>query len=179
MGCGPGHVGAFLAARGLVVEGIDLSPLMVEHARALHPEMQFAVGSMTALEVPDGRFAGIVAFYSIIHLNSDAEVRTALGEFHRALRDDGLLMVAVHLGNHGDEIEHADEMLGVTVDMDFHLFDADQLAAMVEAAGFTIEARLVRVPYPDVEVQTTRAYLLARRLGRRTGARVLNNDDKS
>src|SRR5579863_3381696 len=72
MGCGPGHVGAFLAARGLVVQGIDLSPSMVEHARALHPEMRFAVGSMTALEVPNGRYAGIVAFYSIIHLSSDA-----------------------------------------------------------------------------------------------------------
>jgi hypothetical protein len=34
----------------------------------------------------------------------------------------------------------------------------------VTAAGFEVEARLVRAPYPDVEVQTTRAYLVARRV---------------
>jgi ubiquinone/menaquinone biosynthesis C-methylase UbiE len=165
MGCGPGHVGAFLAARGLTVTGIDLSPSMIERARTLHPEMTFEVGSMTALDVPDGRYQGIVAFYSIIHLSSDAEVRVALDEFHRVLRADGLLLVAVHLGAHGDEIEHADEMLGVNVDIDFRFFDEDALAAAVTAAGFTIEARLVRLPYEGVEVQTTRAYLLARRTG--------------
>jgi SAM-dependent methyltransferase len=163
MGCGPGHVGAFLAARGLTVTGIDLSPSMIERARALHPEMTFEVGSMTALDVPDASFQGIAAFYSIIHLSTDAEVRAALSEFHRILSVDGLLLVAVHLGEGGDEIEHADAMLGVSVDIDFRLFDVEQLAAAVTAAGFAIEARLVRSPYEGVEVQTTRAYLLARR----------------
>src|SRR5579862_901764 len=43
IGCGPGHIGAFLAARGLTAAGIDLSPSMIERARALHPEMTFAV----------------------------------------------------------------------------------------------------------------------------------------
>jgi hypothetical protein len=38
-------------------------------------------------------------------------------------------------------------------------------AGAVAAAGFKVDARLVRAPYPDVEVQTSRAYLLARRVG--------------
>ncbi len=164
MGCGPGHVGAFLAARGLTAIGIDLSPSMIERARTLHPEMTFEVGSMTSLSVPDARFQGIVAFYSIIHLSSDAAVRAALDEFHRVLAVNGLLLVAVHLGKHGDAIEHTDEMLGVKVDIDFRFFDEDELAAAVAAAGFAIEARLIRSPYEGVEVQTTRAYLLARRV---------------
>ena len=124
---------------------------------------------MTALAVPDRRYHGMVAFYSIIHLSGDREVRAALSEFHRVLRDDGLLLVAVHLGEHGDELEHADEMIGVAVDMDFRLYDAEQLAASVTAAGFVIEARLIRAPYPDVEVQTTRLYLLARRISSGAG----------
>ena len=170
MGCGPGHVGAFLAARGLVVQGIDLSPSMVEHARALHPDMTFDVGNMTALAVPDGRYDGMVAFYSIIHLSRDGDVRAALREFHRVLRAGGLLLLAVHLGEHGDDLEHADEMVGVTVDMDFRLYDAEHLVASLTAAGFAIEARLIRAPYPDVEVQTTRLYLLARRISSGAGA---------
>jgi len=163
MGCGPGHVGAYLAERGLTVTGIDISAAMVDRARALHPEMTFEVGTMTALDVPGGRFKGIVAFYSIIHLTTDAEVRTALGEFFRTLDANGLLLLAVHLGEHGDATVHADDMLGVSVDMDFRFFDVARLEDEINASGFVVEARLVRAPYRDVEVQTTRGYLLARR----------------
>jgi SAM-dependent methyltransferase len=165
VGCGPGHVGAFLADRGLAVTGVDLSPSMVDRARALHPHMTFEVGTMTALDIPSGRFHGIVAFYSIIHLTTDAEVRTALGEFHRTLASGGLLLVAVHLGEHGDATVHADDMLGVSIDMDFRFFEATRLEDEISAAGFSVEARLVRAPYPDVEVQTRRGYFLARRAG--------------
>ena len=37
------------------------------------------------------------------------------------LVDGGLLLVAVHLGDHGDATVHADDMLGVSVDMEFPL----------------------------------------------------------
>jgi SAM-dependent methyltransferase len=164
VGCGPGHVGAYLSAAGLSVTGIDLSPAMVEKARTLHPDLTFEVGTMTALDAPDGVWHGIIAFYSLIHLTGDDEVRAALREFHRTLAGDGMLLVAVHLGEHGDAIVHADDMMGVSVDMDFRFFDADWLAGELEGAAFAVEARLVRSPYPGVEVQTTRAYLLARRL---------------
>lgn len=163
-GCGPGHVGAFLAGLGPTVTGIDLSPAMVDRARALHPEMTFVVGTMTALDSPDGTWHGIIAFYSIIHLTGDDAVRAALGEFHRTLAAGGLLLVAVHLGERGDATVHADEMMGVDVDLEFRFFDVDQIAAELARAGFGIEARLIRAPYPDVEVQTTRGYLVARRL---------------
>jgi rubredoxin len=33
LGCGPGHIGAYLAARGVPAEGIDLSPAMLAEAR--------------------------------------------------------------------------------------------------------------------------------------------------
>jgi SAM-dependent methyltransferase len=163
-GCGPGHVGAFLERMGLAVTGIDLSTAMVARARELHPELSFEVGTMTALDAVDGRWQGAIAFYSIIHLTSDAEIRAALGEFQRTMVDGGLLLIAVHLGEHGDATVHADAMLGVDVDMEFRFFDVDWLAAEVAGAGFKVEARLVRAPYPDVEVPTTRAYLLARRV---------------
>ena len=162
-GCGPGHVGAFLADRGLAVTGIDLSPSMIERARALHPNLTFEVGTMTALEAGDARWQGVIAFYSLIHLTTDNELRAALREFHRTLVDGGFLLVAVHLGEHGDATVHADDMLGVTVDMEFRFFGAEQIAAEIAAAGFTVVAQLVRAPYPDVEVQTSRTYVLARR----------------
>jgi SAM-dependent methyltransferase len=164
-GCGPGHVAAFLDSLGLAVTAIDLSPAMVARAAALHPGLAFEVGSMTALAARDGRWQGAIAFYSIIHLTSDAEVSAALSEFHRTLADRGLLLIAVHLGEHGDATVHAGEMLGVAVDMEFRCFDLERLTGEITAAGFEVVARLVRSPYPDVEVQTSRAYVLARRIG--------------
>jgi SAM-dependent methyltransferase len=164
-GCGPGHVGAFLADRGLTVTGIDLSPAMIERARELHPDLTFEVGTMTALEAADGRWQGLIAFYSLIHLTTDDELRAALREFHRTVVDGGSLLVAVHLGEHGDATVHADDMLGISVDLDFRFFEATQLVAEITAAGFTVVAQLIRAPYPDVEVQTTRCYVLARRTG--------------
>jgi SAM-dependent methyltransferase len=165
-GCGPGHISAFLADQGLTMTGIDLSPAMVERARELHPGLTFEVGTMTALEAAEGRWQGLIAFYSLIHLTTDDELRAAVAEFHRTLVDGGLLLVAVHLGEHGDATVHADDMLGVSVDMDFRFFEAGQLAAEITAAGFAVVAQLVRAPYPDVEVQTSRTYVLARRVSR-------------
>ena len=49
VGCGPGHVTKFLAAKHRSVIGIDLAPEMVEIARASVPEVTFRVEAMTAL----------------------------------------------------------------------------------------------------------------------------------
>jgi len=68
MGCGPGHVARYLHEHGVQICGIDLSLAMVERARRLTPGVEFRQGDMVALDAPDEAWAGIVAFYSIIHI---------------------------------------------------------------------------------------------------------------
>jgi SAM-dependent methyltransferase len=68
LGCGPGHVGRYLADRGVRVCGVDLSGKMVALARQLNPRMQFVQGDMLALEFRDRAAAGLIAFYSIVHV---------------------------------------------------------------------------------------------------------------
>ena len=58
VGCGTGRLTAYLADLGLDVVGIDLSPGMVAVARRTYPSLRFEVGSMTALDLPDGGVAG-------------------------------------------------------------------------------------------------------------------------
>lgn len=60
VGCGPGHVAAFLAAQGADVVGLDLSPAMIEQARARHPACRFEVADLRALGNAPGRFAALV-----------------------------------------------------------------------------------------------------------------------
>jgi SAM-dependent methyltransferase len=160
MGCGPGHVARYLQERDIRVCGIDLSPVMVERARRLTPGIDFWQGDMMALDVPDATWAGIVAFYSVIHI-PPGDMARALGELHRVLRPGGLLLVAFHIG---DDPIHLDEWWGHRVCVDFFLFRPDEVAGCLRAAGFEIEEIIEREPYPDVEHQSRRAYIFARRL---------------
>lgn len=65
-GCGTGRVSAHLAARGLDVIGIDLSPGMVEAARRTYPELHFEVGALEELPLPDASLGGLLDWCSII-----------------------------------------------------------------------------------------------------------------
>ena len=49
LGCGPGHVTGWLAARGATAVGVDLSPGMIEVARREQPGAEFRVGDLLSL----------------------------------------------------------------------------------------------------------------------------------
>ena len=56
-GCGAGRMSRYLAERGCLVEGVDLSSSMVAMARRDHPDLVFTVGSLTDCH-PDEQFGG-------------------------------------------------------------------------------------------------------------------------
>jgi SAM-dependent methyltransferase len=161
MGCGPGHVARYLHERGVQVCGIDLSPAMVERARRLNPGIDFQQGDMLALDAKDDAFAGIVAFYSLIHIPRGDVVR-ALRELRRVLRPGGVLLLAVHIG---DEVVHLDEWWGQLVSVDFWFFRSEELAGYLRSAGFDVEDVVERDAYAEVEHQSRRAYVFARKPG--------------
>ncbi|GAA2721363.1 class I SAM-dependent methyltransferase [Cellulomonas aerilata] len=51
-GCGPGRVGAELAARGHTVVGVDVDPVLVEAAQTDHPGPTWLVGDLAELDLP-------------------------------------------------------------------------------------------------------------------------------
>jgi SAM-dependent methyltransferase len=158
VGCGPGHVAAWLAGHGAASVGFDLSPAMVETARRLHPEVPVLEGDLLSLPAGDGEFGAVVALYSIIHLAPE-ERPLAFGELLRVLRPRGLLLVSFHVGT---EVSHRDEWWGHDVDIDFRFLEPTVIVAELEGVGFALELAAERVPYPE-EAATKRAYLLARR----------------
>ncbi len=158
LGCGPGHVSAWLARNGMSAVGIDLSAGMIAAGRREYPEVEFREGDFLALPATDGEFGAVVTLYSIIHLEP-GELGLAFEEIHRVLRPSGLLLVAFHIGS---EVRHTAEWWGHAVDVDFRFFQPPDIAEALEAAGFIVEARLERTSYPE-EIETRRAYLLARR----------------
>lgn len=159
LGCGPGHVAGWLAEQGARAVGIDLSAGMVDVATARYQRAEFRRGDLLDLPAADGEFGAALSLYSVIHLEPRERPR-AIAEMHRVLVPGGQLLVAVHAG---DEVRHVSDMWGTAVELDFHFLDPEALAALLVAAGFTVEATLLRANYPQ-EVVTRRAYLLARRL---------------
>lgn len=159
MGCGPGHVARYLRERGAHVIGIDLSAGMIEQARRLNPGIDFFQGNMLALGVESGAWVGIAAFYSIIHIPRE-EVVTALHELRRVLRPGSLLLLAFHIGT---DVVHLGEWWDQPVAADFVFFQPSEMQAYLQAAGFTVEDVSERPPYPDVEHQSHRAYIFARK----------------
>lgn len=92
LGCGPGHWTAALHSWGVEVSGVDMVPEFVAHARATHPGPRFRLGSMTELDVPEHSVAGILAWYSTIHL-PPPELDEVLAGFRRLLVPAGMLVV--------------------------------------------------------------------------------------
>jgi ubiquinone/menaquinone biosynthesis C-methylase UbiE len=158
MGCGPGHVARYLHEHGVKVCGVDISTEMVKRARRLTPGVEFRQGDMMALDIPDETCAGVVAFYSIIHIPRTDVVR-ALRELRRVLQPGGLLLLSFHIGN--DTI-HLDDWWGHEVCIDFFFFQSAEMASYLTSAGFEIEETIERDPYPDVEHQSRRSYIFAR-----------------
>lgn len=91
LGCGPGHWTAFLHSLGADVTGVDVVPEFIAHARAAHPGPEFRLGSMTDLDVPEHSVAGVLAWYSTIHL-PPPELARALAAFRRLLTTGGVLV---------------------------------------------------------------------------------------
>lgn len=162
VGCGPGHVGQYVMSKGVTVAGIDLSPQMVAVARALEPDMQLTVGDMRALPFPPETFAGLVTFYSIVHLSPD-ELEETFCELRRVLVPGGLLALTFHVG---DEVRHIDALWGIQTCLDFIFFQPRAVEASLIGAGFEILEQTVRDPYDAaVEAQTQRWYGVMRKPG--------------
>ena len=131
LGCGPGHVTRYLHERGVQVIGVDLSPVMVELARRLNPGVEFRQGNMLSLDIDEGAWGGIAAFYSIIHIPR-TDVFAALAEMNRVLRPGGLLLLSFHVG---DETVHLDEWWGHPVSVDFRFFRSEEMADTLRSGG--------------------------------------------
>jgi len=160
LGCGPGHVTSYLHQNGVQVFGIDLSAEMIAKAAQLNPGVEFRVGDFTALDLPDASLTGIVAFYSIIHLEP-TQLVTLFREFRRVLLPDAFVLLSFHVG---EEVIHLDELFGRKVSLDFYFLTPGHVTAALVKAGFKVTESVEREPYEGAEYASRRCYLFARAL---------------
>jgi SAM-dependent methyltransferase len=157
VGCGPGHVTAHLRELGVDAFGVDLSPGMVEAARRGHPGVRFEVGSMTDLDLADGSVAGLLAWWSLIHVPDD-EVPGVFAHFRRVLRAGGPLLLGFHVGD-GSHLK-TEGYGGHPMNVYIHRRRPERVGAWLREAGFVVEAQTLL----DPDESKPTAMLFARRL---------------
>jgi SAM-dependent methyltransferase len=128
LGCGPGHLTDYLRSLGVDAIGIDLVPGFIAHAKAAHPTGRYHLGSMTSLDVENHAIAGVLAWYSLIHL-PPPDLDGVLAEFRRVMAPAGTLVVGFF---DGDELGPFDHKV-----MTAYRWPADELAERLTRAGFT------------------------------------------
>lgn len=143
VGCGPGHVTAHLHKAGLDAFGIDLSPVMVDTARREQPGLRFEVGSMTELPSADASIAGLLAFWSLVHV-PDHALPVVFAEFSRVLRPGAPLLLGFHVGDTSKL--KTEGYGGHPMKVYVHRRQPAYLAGLLREAGFTVEAHLLLDP---------------------------------
>jgi SAM-dependent methyltransferase len=140
LGCGPGHWTAYLHSLGAQVTGVDMVPEFIAHARATHPGPEFQLDLMTELEVPEHSVAGILSWYSTIHL-PPPELDRVLVVFRQLLQSSGVLVVGFF--DSDDDVARFDHKV-VTA----YRWPVDIFSEHLAQAGF-IEVQRLQHQFPE------------------------------
>jgi hypothetical protein len=99
----------------------------IDHAKTAHPSGTYRLGSMEHVDVANHSAAGILAWYSLIHLPPQ-DLDDVLTEFRRVIAPAGSLVVGFF---DGDEIAAFDHKV-VTA----YRWPVDELSERLTRAGF-------------------------------------------
>ena len=129
LGCGPGHWTDFLHRQGVKVQGVDLVPEFIDSARARFPGVSYRVASLRDPGVPDGSLHGMLAWYSLIHVQPD-DLPAVLSGVARRLTHGGHLLIGFFDGAAAQPFEHAVATA--------YYWSVDQMRLMLSESGFEV-----------------------------------------
>ncbi|MBS1894993.1 MAG: class I SAM-dependent methyltransferase [Actinobacteria bacterium] len=142
--CGSGLIGRALAPRVASVTGLDLTPAMVEKARADAAvagvdNVSFEVGDATALDLPDDTFDGAITRFSLHHIPVPARV---LEEMRRVVRPGGWVIVSDFVTDDDGEAQAWQEEIERLRDPShWALLTPSRIEALAERAGLVPDQR--------------------------------------
>ena len=154
VGCGTGRLAPHLAAFGLTVRGVDLSPEMVRVARRDQPGLDVQLADLRDLPCGDGELDGAVAWYSLMYLPPEDRAG-AFAELARVLRPGAPLAMAWKQGD--DAPRRGGSSFDVGFDIWWH--SRAEVAARLAAAGF--EVRFWGEKPADPDEQQDQGYVVA------------------
>jgi cyclopropane fatty-acyl-phospholipid synthase-like methyltransferase len=157
LGCGWGAAAAVLGD-GRRYTGVDLSSEQLAIARERLPGSMFVHADLTRLELPEGAFDVVVAFYAFNHVPR-AEQAPTFERIFGWLRPGGRFMASLGAGESEDEVQQ--DWLGVP--MFFASFAPDANERSLLAAGFELELSETRSQIEEGEGEATFHWVIARK----------------
>lgn len=154
LGCGPGHITGYLRGLGTDATGIDMVPEFIDHAREAHPDGRYELGFLERLDAADHSVAGILAWYSLIHL-PPRDLHGVLTEFRRAMAPAGMLVLGLFGGGEVAAFDHK-VVTG-------YRWPADEMSERLARAGFTEVERVQRPADDDHRAHVAMAAIAATR----------------
>ena len=115
-----------------------MSKSLLAVARKKHPDIQFKYANFLNLPFKDETFDGVWAHASLLHLETTEEVSQAIKEFHRVLKQDGV----IHVFAKQQQGEEKTEVVSDTLsghDRFFQWFTKDEIKSLLEDTGFTLQ----------------------------------------
>jgi SAM-dependent methyltransferase len=161
LGCGTGVPTARqLVDGGCQVNGVDISPVMLDQARRNVPEATFLQRDIVDAAATEDRFDAVVAFFSLLMLPRERIVE-AIKDLHEVITSGGWLAIGMVEADFDDVPV---PFLGAPLRVSG--WPRDQLRQVVTDAGFAVEMEDVRSyapPIPEAPPET-QLFLLARRI---------------
>lgn len=105
VGSGTGRWTGHLTSLGYDVTGLEPAERLVTLARQTHPAARFCVGSIVDLTGTTHRWAGILAWYSVIHIHPE-EFKDVVLTLRNALINDGTLLLSFFTGSRLEAFDH-------------------------------------------------------------------------
>jgi len=134
LGCGAGVPATARLSQRFRVTGVDVSAAQIERARSLVPSATLMVADIGELDLADGSFDGVAAFYVLGHVQRK-RLDTLLGRIASWLRPGGWFVASFGVA---DEDGWTGDWLGVP--MFFSSFPPARNRELVVAAGLAIVA---------------------------------------
>ena len=146
-GCGQGRIGGHLASVGHDVVGIDVDPVLIAEAQAVHPDARWLVGDLAELDLPAAGitepFDAVVCAGNVMTFLAPSTRRDVLGRLRGHLRPGGRAAIGFGAGRGYDfEVFLADaratgwtpDLLLATWDLRPFTPEADFLVALLRRA---------------------------------------------
>lgn len=134
LGCGPGHESMRLASTGADVLGIDFSGECIRIAQERCPQCQFDVLDFRQLDLRYGKFQGVFACASLIHIKPEI-LPDVIRRIRNVLVDNGYLAMMVQDGEGINESKSLLEVDGRKLHRTVYCYTKDNMVSHSKEVG--------------------------------------------